>query len=97
MRMVNSHWTWYFLTRPHIAEFRILLIPRITADQVLNDRLNARRRAIHKKVSPAQTQVCVVDSCVLVKLFYVSKFSCEMFYSILNMSFQCSKYFLGHV
>ncbi|PBP20217.1 hybrid PKS-NRPS protein [Diplocarpon rosae] len=38
------------------------LIPRITADQVLNDRLNARRRPIHKRVSPAQTQVMVSES-----------------------------------
>ncbi|KAG4439443.1 hypothetical protein IFR05_005090 [Cadophora sp. M221] len=38
------------------------LIPRITADQVLNDRLNARRRPIQKKVSPAETQVVVSES-----------------------------------
>ncbi|KAI6713206.1 hypothetical protein JHW43_004291 [Diplocarpon mali] len=38
------------------------LIPRITANQVLNDRLNARRRPIHKKVSPAVTQVMVSES-----------------------------------
>ncbi|KAI9054258.1 hypothetical protein LZ554_001426 [Drepanopeziza brunnea f. sp. 'monogermtubi'] len=38
------------------------LIPRITADQVLNNRLNARRRPIQKKVSPAETQVMVSES-----------------------------------
>lgn len=39
-----------------------LLIPRITADQVLNNRLNARRRPIQKMVSPAETKVMVTES-----------------------------------
>ncbi|CZR52449.1 related to fusarin C cluster-polyketide synthase/NRPS [Phialocephala subalpina] len=38
------------------------LIPRITADQVLNDRLNARRRAIEKQVNPSESQVLISQS-----------------------------------